>query len=86
MEKPFAADKATIIPLFMSDKLSAHAAARASPAAAVWPGLLLATTGAIGFSGKAIVAKLMYRHGVDAVQVLFWRMLLALPLFMLLAW
>jgi drug/metabolite transporter (DMT)-like permease len=29
---------------------------------------------------------LMYRHGVDAVQVLFWRMLLALPLFLALAW
>jgi drug/metabolite transporter (DMT)-like permease len=28
----------------------------------------------------------MYRHGVDAVQVLFWRMLLALPLFLALAW
>ncbi len=42
--------------------------------------------GAIAFSGKAILAKLMYRHGVDAVQVLFWRMLLSLPLFLALAW
>ena len=50
------------------------------------PGLALATLGAIAFSGKAILAKLMYRHGVDAVQVLFWRMLLALPLFLALAW
>jgi drug/metabolite transporter (DMT)-like permease len=60
-----------------------------SPAAAVkspWPGIALATAGAIAFSGKAILAKLMYRHGVDAVQVLFWRMLLALPLFLALAW
>ncbi|MEF7613997.1 DMT family transporter [Aquincola sp. MAHUQ-54] len=62
------------------------APASSPPPAAVWPGLLLASAGAIAFSGKAIVAKLMYRHGVDAVQVLFWRMLLALPLFMLLAW
>jgi drug/metabolite transporter (DMT)-like permease len=53
---------------------------------AVWPGIALATAGAIAFSGKAILAKLMYRHGVDAVQVLFWRMLLALPLFLALAW
>ena len=51
-----------------------------------WPGVALATAGAIAFSGKAILAKLMYRHGVDAVQVLFWRMLLALPLFLALAW
>ena len=43
----------------------------------VAPGLALATLGAIAFSGKAILAKLMYRHGVDAVQVLFWRMALA---------
>jgi drug/metabolite transporter (DMT)-like permease len=49
-------------------------------------GIALATLGAIAFSGKAILAKLMYRHGVDAVQVLFWRMLLALPLFLALAW
>jgi len=60
-----------------------NAAALAKP---LWPGLALATSGAIAFSGKAILAKLMYRHGVDAVQVLFWRMLLALPLFLVLAW
>ena len=54
--------------------------------ARIAPGLALAAVGAIAFSGKAILAKLMYRHGVDAVQVIFWRMLLALPLFLLLAW
>jgi drug/metabolite transporter (DMT)-like permease len=59
--------------------------AAANPAQ-LWPGLALATAGAVAFSGKAILAKLMYRHGVDAVQVLFWRMLLALPLFLALAW
>jgi drug/metabolite transporter (DMT)-like permease len=59
------------------------AAAAAKP---LWPGIALATAGAIAFSGKAILAKLMYRHGVDAVQVVFWRMLLALPLFLALAW
>ena len=48
--------------------------------------MALALIGAIAFSGKAILAKLMYRHGVDAVQVIFWRMLLALPLFLALAW
>lgn len=60
-----------------------NAAAAAKP---LWPGIALATAGAIAFSGKAILAKLMYRHGVDAVQVVFWRMLLALPLFLALAW
>ena len=49
-------------------------------------GLALAAAGAIAFSGKAILAKLMYRHGVDAVTVVMWRMLLALPMFLALAW
>ena len=49
-------------------------------------GLLMAVAGAIGFSGKAIIVKLAYRHGVDAVTLLMWRMLLALPLFVALAW
>ena len=53
---------------------------------AVWPGLLLATLGAIAFSGKAIIVKLAYRHGVDAVTLIMYRMLFALPLFVLLAW
>ena len=42
--------------------------------------------GAIAFSGKAIVAKLLYRHGLDAVTVLGLRMLLALPFFVAMAW
>lgn len=49
-------------------------------------GMALAVVGALGFAGKAILAKLMYRHGVDAVTVVAWRMLLALPLFVLMAW
>jgi drug/metabolite transporter (DMT)-like permease len=57
-----------------------------SSARDLWPGLALAVLGATAFSGKAILAKLMYRHGVDAVQVLFYRMLFALPLFAALAW
>jgi drug/metabolite transporter (DMT)-like permease len=63
--------------------MSAVTTARGS---ALWSGLALAALGAIAFSGKAILAKLMYRHGVDAVQVLFYRMLFALPLFLALAW
>jgi drug/metabolite transporter (DMT)-like permease len=52
----------------------------------IWPGLLLASGGAIAFSGKAIIVKLAYRHGVDAITLITYRMLFALPLFVLLAW
>ena len=52
----------------------------------LWPGLLLAMAGAIAFSGKAIIVKLAYRHGVDAVTLIMLRMLFALPLFVGLAW
>ena len=50
------------------------------------PGLGLAAFGAIAFSGKAIIVKLAYRHGVDAVTLIMYRMLFALPLFALMAW
>ncbi|WP_096666775.1 DMT family transporter [Polaromonas sp. AET17H-212] len=49
-------------------------------------GLLLATFGAIAFSGKAIIVKLAYRHGVDAVTLIMYRMLFALPIFAVMAW
>jgi drug/metabolite transporter (DMT)-like permease len=49
-------------------------------------GLLLASLGAVAFSGKAIIIKLAYRYGVDAVTLIMYRMLFALPLFLLLAW
>ena len=42
--------------------------------------------GAIAFSGKAIIVKLAYRHGVDAVTLIMYRMLFALPFFLVLAW
>jgi drug/metabolite transporter (DMT)-like permease len=45
-------------------------------------GLLLAAAGSIAFSGKAIIVKLAYRHGVDAVTLIMYRMLFALPLFL----
>jgi drug/metabolite transporter (DMT)-like permease len=49
-------------------------------------GLLLGATGSIAFSAKAIIVKLAYRHGVDAVTLLMYRMLFSLPLFLALAW
>lgn len=45
-------------------------------------GLLLAAAGAVAFSGKAIIVKLSYRHGVDAVTLLALRMAVALPFFL----
>ncbi len=63
------------------------AADPAAPASRpVWPGLLLATCGAIAFSGKAIIVKLAYRYGVDAVTLIMYRMLFALPMFLALSW
>ena len=50
------------------------------------PGLMLATLGAMAFSGKAIIVKLAYRHGVDAVTLIMYRMLFALPIFAVMAW
>ena len=60
----------------------------ATPAApkSLAPGLLLATLGAIAFSGKAIIVKLAYRYGVDAVTLIMYRMLFALPIFAVMAW
>ena len=62
------------------------AAPPAGRAASVTVGLTLAMLGSVAFSGKAIIVKLAYRHGVDAVTLIMLRMLFALPLFVLLAW
>ncbi len=51
-----------------------------------WAGPLLAMSGAVAFSGKAIIVKLAYRHGVDAVTLIMLRMLVALPFFLLMLW
>ena len=48
-------------------------------------GLLLAAVGSIAFSGQAIIVKLAYRHGIDAVTLLMLRMLFAFPLFLAMA-
>jgi len=42
--------------------------------------------GAIAFSGKAVIIKLAYRYGVDAVTLLALRMALSAPFFALLGW
>lgn len=56
-----------------------------SPAAAVPAGvaggLTLAIVGAVLFSTKAVVAKLLYRYHIDAVTLIAFRMLFSLPVF-----
>ena len=44
-------------------------------------GLAIAISGAVLFSGKAIVAKLIYRYPVDAMTLLAFRMLFSVPIF-----
>ena len=51
-----------------------------------WSGIGLALFGAVAFSGKAIIVKLGYRLGADAITLLALRMLVALPFFALMAW
>ncbi len=48
-------------------------------------GLAIAIVGAIFFSAKAIVAKLIYRYQVDAVTLITFRMLFSLPFFAVVA-
>jgi drug/metabolite transporter (DMT)-like permease len=73
-----------------SDDSEASGAAATLPGAAVPRKSLSAYSaafiGAVAFSGKAIVAKLLYRHGVDALAVVALRMLLAWPFFIAMSW
>ena len=45
-------------------------------------GAALVAVAAVAFSGKAIIIKLAYRHGVDAITLLALRMLFSAPLFL----
>ncbi|UNK57903.1 DMT family transporter [Pseudoxanthomonas daejeonensis] len=49
-------------------------------------GIAFAAAGAILFSGKAIIVKLGFRFGADAITLLALRMLVAFPLFLLMGW
>ncbi|MEO7392249.1 MAG: DMT family transporter [Ramlibacter sp.] len=60
--------------------------AASPPVPGLAAGLALAVGGAIAFSGKAIIVKLAYRYGVDAVTLIMLRMLFALPIFAVMAW
>src|SRR5207244_9777593 len=69
-----------------SPTIAADPSAAGSAQREMLAGLLLATFGAIAFSGKAIIVKLAYRYGVDAVTLIMYRMLFALPLFLAMSW
>lgn len=49
-------------------------------------GALFCGIAAVAFSGKAVIIKLAYRYGVDALTLLALRMLMSAPLFVALAW
>ena len=51
------------------------------PRPAILGGLAIAIGGAILFSTKAVVAKLLYRYHIDAVTLIAFRMLFSLPVF-----
>lgn len=57
-----------------------------APATDARLGIWLAVTASAGFSLKAILAKLAYPHGVDPVTLVALRMLLAAPVFVVVAW
>jgi drug/metabolite transporter (DMT)-like permease len=68
------------------EKVAPSVVSPSLPAQSLSTGLVLAALGAIAFSGKAIIVKLAYRHGVDAVTLIMFRMLFALPIFAVMAW
>jgi drug/metabolite transporter (DMT)-like permease len=55
--------------------------AASAPRPALVAGLAIAIGGAVLFSTKAIVAKLLYRYHIDAVTLIAFRMLFSLPVF-----
>ncbi|MGL6078617.1 DMT family transporter [Methyloversatilis discipulorum] len=57
-----------------------------APATDARLGIWLAVIASAGFSLKAILAKLAYPHGVDPVTLVALRMLLAAPVFVVVAW
>jgi drug/metabolite transporter (DMT)-like permease len=68
----------------MSNSASA-ASASSVPRPVLLAGLAIAIGGAVLFSAKAVVAKLLYRYHIDAVTLIAFRMLFSLPVFAALA-
>jgi len=70
-----------IIRDFENDMDATQVASDAAKSREFWVGFALAALGAVLFSAKAIVVKLTYRYGVDAVTIIGFRMMLSLPFF-----
>jgi len=68
--------------VFMSSKSTT---AGTGPSNRYWEGFVLAGLGSVLFSGKAIVAKMIYQYDVDALTILGYRMMLSLPFFIVIA-
>lgn len=49
-------------------------------------GVACTIVGSIAFSGKPVIIKMAYAHGVDVMTLLALRMLFALPFFLAMAW
>lgn len=64
----------------MNKSIAANPAAPL-PRPALLAGLSIALAGAVLFSTKAVVAKLLYRYHIDAVTLIAFRMLFSLPVF-----
>lgn len=60
---------------------ASSATAASTPRASLLAGLAIAIAGAVLFSTKAVVAKLLYRYNIDAVTLIAFRMLFSLPVF-----
>lgn len=60
---------------------STSTSAASIPRAGLVAGLAIAIGGAVLFSTKAVVAKLLYRYHIDAVTLIAFRMLFSLPVF-----
>jgi drug/metabolite transporter (DMT)-like permease len=59
----------------------AVAPATSAPRSALVAGLAIAVVGAVLFSTKAVLAKLLYRYHMDAVTLIAFRMLFSVPVF-----
>lgn len=66
-----------------SSQLSISSAAAPTRA---WLGITLALLGAALFATKGIVVKLALKEGIDSVTTLTWRMIVAVPIFLVVGW
>ena len=71
----------TPLPVFFYNSSMTTSSPQPAQRQAFLAGLAIAVVGAVLFSTKAVVAKLIYRYHVDAVTLIGFRMLFSLPFF-----